>query len=309
MQIDIYEQMFYNSLIKERGKLMHYVTAKSILSARNGMNLYRGCQHGCIYCDARSKCYQMDHLFEDIEVKENAIALLDAALRGKRRPCMIGTGAMSDPYMPLEGTLGMTRQALEVIEKHGFGVTLLTKSDAVLRDLDLLRRIHHKAKAVVQMTLTTWDDGLCRIVEPGVCPTSRRVAALKEFQQAGIPTVVWLCPILPFLNDTPENIRAIVTACAGAGVKGIIQFGMGLTLREGDREYYYAALDRYFPGVKERYIRTYGNAYELPSPREQELADIFHAECEKYGIWHDNDQIFRYLHTLEEKTEQLSLFD
>ena len=288
---------------------MHLITARSILSARNGLNLYRGCQHGCIYCDARSKCYQMDHPFEDIAVKENGVALLDAALRGKRKPCMIGTGSMSDPYMPLERQLGLTRRLLETVEKHGFGVTLLTKSDLVLRDLELLQRIHRRTKAVVQMTLTTWEDDLCRILEPGVCPTSRRVAALKALQAAGVPTVVWLCPILPFVNDTEENIRAIVKACAGAGVKGIIQFGMGLTLREGNREYYYAALDRHFPGLKERYIRSYGSAYELPSPRERELLRIFHDSCEKWDIWHDNDQIFRYLHILEEKTEQLSIFE
>ena len=287
---------------------MHYVEAKSILSAQNGLNLYRGCQHGCVYCDARSQCYQMDHAFEDIAVKENGIALLDAALRAKRRPCMIGTGSMSDPYMPLEGQLGLTRRMLETVEKHGFGVTLLTKSDGVLRDLDILKRINERTKAVVQMTLTTWDDSLCRIVEPGVCPTSRRIAALKAFQAAGIPTVVWLCPILPFLNDTEENIRAIVEACGDAGVKGIVHFGMGLTLREGNRKYYYAALDWHFPGLKERYIRTYGNAYELPSPRQGVLLSLFHRECAKRGIWHNNDTIFRYLHTFEEKTEQLGLF-
>ena len=287
---------------------MHYVEAKSILSAQNGLNLYRGCQHGCIYCDARSQCYQMEHAFEDIAVKENGVALLDAALRAKRRPCMIGTGSMSDPYMPLEGQLGLTRRMLETVEKHGFGVTLLTKSDGVLRDLDIPKRINERTKAVVQMTLTTWDDSLCRIVEPGVCPTSRRIAALKAFQAAGIPTVVWLCPILPFLNDTEENIRAIVEACGDAGVKGIVHFGMGLTLREGNRKYYYAALDWHFLGLKERYIRTYGNAYELPSPRQGVLLSLFHRECEKRGIWHNNDTIFRYLHTFEEKTEQLGLF-
>ena len=287
---------------------MHYVTAKSILSAKNGMNLYRGCQHGCIYCDARSQCYGMDHPFEDIAVKENALELLEAALRSKRKPCMIGTGAMSDPYMPLEAELELTRKSLELIEKYGFGVTLQTKSEAVLRDLDLLKRINEKTKAVVQMTLTTADDTLCRIIEPGVSPTSRRVAALKAFQQAGIPTVVWLCPVLPFVNDTEENIRNIVGFCADAGVKGIIHFGMGLTLRDGNREYYYVALDRYFPGLKEWYIRTYGNAYELLSPNARQLEKIFRAECDQKGIWHDNDRIFAYLSEFEEKTEQMTFF-
>lgn len=285
---------------------MHFVTAKGILSAGNGINLYRGCQHGCIYCDARSRCYQMNHAFEDIEVKGNALQLLEAALRAKRKPCMIGTGSMTDPYIPLENRLQMTRSSLKLIEKYGFGVTVLTKSDRVLRDMDLLKSIHSRAKAVVQMTLTTADDDLCRIVEPGVCPTSTRVEALKQLRDAGIPTVVWLCPILPFLNDTPENIRRILDRCADAGVKGIVQFGMGLTLREGNREYYYAQLDRHFPGLKERYIRTYGNAYELPSPRQPELMKLFHDTCGAYGIWHENDRIFRYLHSLDETADQLS---
>ena len=287
---------------------MHTVHAKGILSAGNGMNLYRGCQHGCIYCDARSRCYQMDHLFEDIEVKENAPALLEAALKAKRKPCMIGTGAMSDPYIPLEARLLLTRKSLELISKYGFGATVLTKSDRVLRDLDLLQKINGHSKAVVQMTLTTWDDALCRVLEPNVSTTRERVAALKTLRDAGIPTVVWLCPILPFLNDTEENIRAILDACKDAGVKGIINFGMGLTLREGSREFYYAQLDRHFPGLKERYIHTYGNAYELPSPRHRELSRLFHSTCEQYGIWHDNDRIFRYLTEFEEKNQQLSFF-
>ena len=287
---------------------MHFVEAKHILSAHNGMNLYRGCQHGCIYCDARSQCYQMNHVFEDIEVKINAPQLLETALKAKRRPCMIGTGAMSDPYIPLEEELQLTRKCLELICKYGFGATVLTKSTRVLRDLDLLSEINRRAKAVVQMTLTTCDENLCHILEPGVPTTLHRFEALKAFQAAGIPTVVWLCPLVPFLNDTPENILGILNYCADAGVKGIVQFGMGLTLREGSREYFYRHLDRHFPGLKERYIRTYGNAYELPSPRERELAGLFHAGCEARGILHNNDTIFRYLNTLEEKQEQLSLF-
>ena len=289
---------------------MHYVKARGILSARNGMNLYRGCQHGCIYCDSRSKCYQMDHDFEDIAVKENSLELLEAALKSKRKPCMIGTDSMTDPYMPLEQELSMTRRSLERIDRYGFGAAVLTKSDLVLRDLDLLRRINGKTKAVVQMTLTTADDSLCRILEPNAPPTSARVAALRQLQQAGIPTVVWLCPILPFLNDTEENIRKIVEFCADTGVKGIIQFGMGLTLREGNREYYYRALDAHFPGLKGQYIHTYGNAYSLPSPRERELLRLYHDLCEEKGIWHNNDRIFEYLNTFEtkEQMEQLSLF-
>lgn len=287
---------------------MHFVNAKTILSPHNGMNLFRGCQHGCIYCDSRSLCYQINHPFEDIEVKQNAIALLEQALRNKRKKCMIGTGAMTDPYIPLERKLCMTRRALEVIDRYGFGIAIQTKSDGILRDMDLLTSINEHSKAVVQMTLTTMDESLCRIVEPNVCTTARRMEVLKAFQQAGIPTVVWLCPILPFLNDTPENIRGIVEGCASAGVKGIIHFGMGLTLRDGNREYFYAQLDRHFPGLKDEYIRRYGNAYEIASPRSRELERVFRTECEKYGIWQDNSRIFDDMMTYEEKSGQLSLF-
>lgn len=290
---------------------MHTVKAKTILSSQNGMNLYRGCTHGCIYCDSRSTCYGMNHAFEDIEVKENALVLLEKALREKRKPCMIGTGSMSDPYIPLEETLQMTRGALQLIYDHGFGVAIQTKSSRILRDLDLLEKINRRTKAVVQMTLTTYDDELCRILEPNVSITSERLAALKRFQEAGIPTVVWLCPILPFLNDTKENISGILQACIDAGVKGILCFNMGLTLREGNRDYFYGQLDKVFPGMKDRYIRSYGNRYEITSPNNQLLMRLFHNTCEKAGILHDPDSIFTYLHTFEQKIsgDQLTFFD
>ncbi len=273
------------------------------------MNIYRGCTHGCIYCDSRSKCYQFTHPFEDIEVKQNAPELLDAALRSKRKRHMIGTGAMSDPYMHCEEKLQLTRRCLEVILKHGFGVALQTKSDRILRDIDLLDEINRTAKCVVQMTLTTYDDDLCAILEPNVCNTKRRIEVLAEMRERNIPTVVWMTPILPFINDTAENIAAILEECARAGVRGVIDFGMGLTLREGDREYYYAALDKYFPGMKERYIRRYGNAYELPSPNAKELSGIFHNICRENGMMSDPEECFAFLQELPEKEKQISLFD
>ncbi len=290
---------------------MHYVKAKGILSQHNGMNLYRGCTHGCIYCDSRSKCYQMNHDFEDIEVKENALELLEDALRRKRKPCMIGTGSMSDPYIPLEIKTEHTRRALLLIEKYGFGVALQTKSARVLRDLDVLRRINEKTKAVVQMTLTTADDNLCRIIEPNVSTTSERAEVLKALHDNGIPTIVWLSPILPYINDTPENIGAVLEMCRDAGVKGIICFGMGLTLREGNREYFYSKLDEHFPGLKERYMKQFGYSYEVGSPRNARLMKLFHDFCRKNGMLHNNDEIFAYLSRFEEKPEytQLSLFD
>ena len=287
---------------------MHKIQAKGILNSSNGMNIYRGCSHGCIYCDARSDCYQMNHPFEDIEVKENAPELLETALKSKRHCCMIATGAMSDPYLHAERELRLTRRCLEIIEKYGFGVTVLTKSYMIMRDIDILENINRNAKAVVQMTLTTADDELCRVVEPNVCVTSRRAEVLCEMKKRGIPTVVWFTPLLPFINDTEDNVRKIVGTCAEAGVYGIISFGMGLTLRNGDREYFYSQLDRHFPGLKQRYISTYGNAYEIASPNAERLWKIFDEECDKYGIEKYSNRIFEYLRDFPEP-EQLSFFN
>ena len=290
---------------------MHFVDAKGILSGNDGhwgMNIYRGCSHGCIYCDSRSRCYQFTHPFEDIEVKQNAPELLEAALRSKRKKCMIATGSMSDPYMHCEEKLRLTRKCLEVILRYGFGATLLTKSDRVLLDMDLLEEIHRKTKCVVQMTLTTYDDDLCRIVEPNVCTTRRRIEVLEEMRHRGIPTVVWLTPILPFINDTEDNIRAILAECIRVGVKGISCFDMGLTLREGDREYYYAALDKSFPGMKKRYIQRYANAYALPSPRAKELMGLFWNTCRQHGLLCTPEDCFAYLNDFPEPFEQTSLF-
>ncbi|MGM9568396.1 MAG: SPL family radical SAM protein [Clostridia bacterium] len=290
---------------------MHFTEVKSILSSKNGMNLYRGCTHGCIYCDSRSKCYRMDHEFEDIEVKANSMELLESALKRKRKKCMLGTGAMTDPYIPLEEELGYVRKSLVLAERYGFGFTLITKSDRVLRDLDLFAAINEKTKCVVQMTLTTYDESLCKILEPHVSTTRERFRALLKLKEAGIPTVVWLSPILPFINDTEENIRGILEYCAAAGVYGVICFGMGVTMREGNREYFYDQLDRFFPGMKERYRKAYGERYVLSSPRHGKLMQLFHTECEKHGIVHDNDAVFTYLNTLEEKERyiQPSLFE
>ena len=216
---------------------------------------------------------------------------------------------MSDPYMHCEEKLRLTRKCLEIICRYGFGAAVQTKSDRILRDIDLLEEIQRRARCVVQMTLTTYDEQLCGIVEPNVCGTGRRIEVLEAMRERGIPTVVWLTPILPFINDTEENIRSILKACAETGVKGIICFDMGLTLREGDREYYYAALDRHFPGLKERYIRTYGNAYEIPSPNREPLMDLFRAFCREHGIMHTPEECFDYLNSLPEKYRQISFLD
>ncbi len=291
---------------------MHFTDARGILigsKGHYGMNIYRGCSHGCIYCDSRSRCYQFTHPFEDIEVKRNAPELLEQALKSKRQKCMIGTGSMSDPYMHCEEQLGLTRKCLEVICRYGFGAAIQTKSDRILRDIDLLTEINEKARCVVQMTLTTWDDSLCEILEPNVCNTRRRIEVLEAMRRRKIPTVVWLSPVLPFINDNVGNIQAILEACAGVQVKGIVCFGMGLTLREGDREYYYEALDRHFPGLKERYIRTYGNAYEIPSPDNARLMKLFGDFCLSRGILYKPDDCFRFMNQLPERFRQISFLD
>ena len=289
---------------------MHFVDAKGILSAKNGMNLYRGCTHGCIYCDSRSKCYQFTHDFEDIEVKQNAPELLEQTLRSKQKKCMIGTGAMCDPYMHCEKELRLTRRCIEIIERYGFGLAIQTKSDLVLRDLDLFQKIQEKAKCVVQMTLTTYDEALCKIVEPNVCTTKKRFETLKILQQNGIPTVVWLSPILPFINDTEENIEGILDYCIDAGVYGIINFGMGMTLRAGDREYFYAALDKHFPGLKEQFHHKYGYAYQIASSQNAKLMKLFHKKCRAHGIVDNVEEVFQYLSTFPQKEQyqQLRLF-
>lgn len=285
---------------------MHYVSSKSILSSTNSMNLYRGCSHGCIYCDSRSDVYNMNHKFEDIEVKQNALELLKKELI-RRKPAMIGTGAMTDPYVPLEGRLEYLRKSLELIYRYGFGFTCITKSDLILRDLDLICKINEKSKAVVQITLTTASDDLCRIVEPNVCPTSRRVEVLDKLKEKGIPTVVWLCPILPYINDTEENINSILDSCIETGVKGIINMGMGLTLRQGNREYFYRKLDEHFPGLRERYVREFGNSYSIPSPNDDELRKIFERRTSENGILNDVEDIFSYLHEFPSKSVQSKL--
>lgn len=287
---------------------MHYADYKTILSPQNGMNLYRGCTHGCIYCDSRSTCYQINHDFEDIEVKRNAPLILEAQLRSRRKPCMIGTGAMCDPYIHLEEELKVTRQCLALIERYGFGLAIQTKSARILRDMDLLKAIHAKTKCVVQITLTTFDEDLCRKIEPNVSTTLERFHVLEAMRDTGIPTVVWMCPILPFINDTGENLRGLLDYCIRAKVRGILCFNFGVTMREGDREYFFRCLDRLFPGMKQRYIQQFGNAYQCISPNNEELLDVFIRTCEQHGILYETEEVFAYMREFETKEQQLSLF-
>jgi DNA repair photolyase len=286
---------------------MHYSDYKTILSPQNGMNLYRGCSHGCIYCDSRSLCYQMNHDFEDIEVKRDALRILESQLQRKRKPCMVGTGAMCDPYLHLEDELGLMRQCLSLIEKYGFCLAIQTKSASILRDLDILKAINAATKCVVQITLTTYDEDLCRKVEPNVSTTIERFHVLEAMRDAGIPTVVWLSPILPFINDTEENLRGLLDCCVRAEIRGIVNFGFGVTMRDGNREYFYKQLDRLFPGLKQKYISQFGKAYVCDSPNSNRLLGTLRDICARQGILYNSDAVFSYLREFEAKARPFVL--
>jgi len=288
--------------------MYHYGDYKTILSPKGGMNLYRGCTHGCIYCDTRSECYQLKNDFEDIEVKRNAAQILEAQLQRKRSKHMISSGAMCDPYIPLEEELQVTRQCIELIARYGFGLALLTKSTLILRDMDIFTRINEQSKCVVQTTFTTFDEELCKQLEPHVATTRERFEMLLAMKDAGIPTVVWLGPILPYINDSEENLRGLLDYCVRAGVTGILCFGFGMTLRSGSREYYYEQLDKLFPGMKERYSADFGNNYSILSPNNARLWSIYERVCREHGIIYKQDEIWSYLSDFPEKEQQLILF-
>jgi len=251
----------------------------------------------------------MKHDFEDIEVKRNALSILEKQLRRKHSPCMIGTGAMTDPYIHLEKELKITRGSLELIEQYDFGIAIQTKSARIMRDIDLLYAINAKTKCVVQITLTTFNEDLCRIIEPDVSTTSERFAVLETMRKAEIPTVVWLGPILPFINDSDENLCGLLDYCIRAKVRGIVCFGFGTTMRDGSRDYFYQKLDEYFPDTKQRYIQAFGNRYECRSPNHSQLATLFRNECKKHGILYRLDDVFKYIYKFESKTRQMSIFD
>jgi DNA repair photolyase len=287
---------------------MHLREVKGILNSHNGMNISRGCTHGCIYCDSRSKCYHIDHDFEDVQIKSNAPQLLENALKRKRKKCMIGTGSMSDPYIPIPENLANIRACLEIICEHGCGLSVQTKSDIILRDLDILIKINEKAKCIVQTTLTTFDEKLCKIIEPNVCGTKRRFEVLKIMRENGIQTIAWLAPFLPFINDTEENLNGLLDYCIEAGVYGILFWGIGLTLREGDREYYYSKLDKHFPGLKNVYQKKYGLRYEIFSGNNDMLTRMFYDTCKKHNIVCNNKELFEFMCTFKGRKEQLALF-
>lgn len=256
------------------------------------MNLYKGCCHGCIYCDSRSDCYRIDD-FDTVRAKENCIEILRDELRRKVRTGIIGTGAMSDPYNPFEKTERLTEKALMLIDAYNFGATVITKSDLITRDIDLYRQISEHSPVLCKMTVTTCDDELCRKIEPNVSVSSERFNALAKLSEAGLKTGITLMPVLPFIEDTEDNILGIVRTAYECGVK-IIYPAFGMTLRQNQRDHYYKKLDGLFPGLSDKYRRYCGNSYECVSPNAKRLWNVFTAECYRLGIFYNMKDIISF---------------
>jgi DNA repair photolyase len=287
---------------------MRTITAKTIVSgyrdtgwfgSNYNMNIYKGCSHGCIYCDSRSECYRVEN-FDEVRAKENALAIIEHDLKSKRKTGIVITGSMSDAYNPYEKEQELTRGALKLIDKYVFGIVIDTKSDLVLRDMDLLLKIKEHSPAVVNFTITTADDNLCRKIERNVPVTSERLTAIKRLSEAGIMTGILLMPILPFINDTKDNIIGIVRSVHANGAKFIYPgppSSFGVTLRQNQRDYFYEQLDKLFPGMKQKYIKTYGNTYVCNSPNVKLLWEEFKLECNRLGLMYDMDDIILHINT------------
>ena len=295
---------------------MDFIITKTILTKVNygkdwfgvdyNMNLYRGCSHGCIYCDSRSNCYHIDN-FDTPKGKENALAILENELSKKREKGVVGIGSMSDTYNPFEKEYEQTRNALKLLSKYNFGVSIDTKSDLILRDLDILKEINKKNNVIIKFTITTPNDELSKVIEPRVCPSSKRFEAIKELTDNGIFAGIMMNPVLPFITDSEEDIKELVRLAHENGAK-FIQTYMGMTLRENQRDYYYEQLDKHFKGLKEKYIKYYGEKYNCPVPNYKRLYKIFTDECDKYGILYNMEDIIKAYKKEIKETEQMSLF-
>lgn len=295
---------------------MDFIPAKSIISnykennewfgCNYNMNIYKGCCHGCIYCDSRSDCYGIED-FDRVRIKENSINLIEKDLKSKRKKGIVSTGAMSDPYNPFEEKFLLTRKALELIDKYNYGAAIATKSDLIIRDIDVLKRIKEHSPVLCKITITTADDELSKKIEPNVCLSSERFKAIKELSDEGIYTGILLMPILPFINDTEENIISIIRKAKENGAKFIYP-AFGVTLRSNQRMYFFDKLDKEFPKIKERYIREFQNNYMCSSPKARELYKIFSEECRRLGIVYKMKDIIEDYKKLY-KNEQISLFD
>ncbi|MCD4685595.1 MAG: radical SAM protein [Anaerolineae bacterium] len=287
--------------IEAQTLLAHVKQPDTWFGLRYNMNLYRGCQHQCIYCDSRSACYQIEN-FRDVLVKTNAIDLLRHELARKRHKGTIGFGSMSDTYGPVERRYKLTAQALSVIAEFGFPIHIITKSDLVTRDIEVLQAIHARTMALITFTITTADDNLARIVEPGAPVPSQRFAALRQLAGAGIRTGVTLMPLLPFIQDNAANVTQIVESAAAHGAEFILP-SFGMTLRDRQRVFYYYKLDQHFPDLREQYVEQFGERYFCPVNDADALYDVFHAACARHGIANEVPQW-----TPPPQAKQLALF-
>lgn len=295
---------------------MEFIKAKTILSKVKygnewygidyNMNLYRGCSHRCIYCDSRSNCYHIEK-FDLVRGKENALYILEQELSKKREKGVVGIGSMSDTYNPKELEYEQTREALKLISKYGFGVSIDTKSDLILRDIDLLEEINSKNNVIVKFTITTPNDELSKIIEPNVCVSSKRLQAIKKLSDNGIFTGIMMNPVLPFITDREEDIKKLVKLAYENGAKFIHTY-MGMTLRENQRDYYFYKLDQHFIGIKEKYIKYYGDKYNCIVPNYKRLYKVFTDECTKYGILYDMKDIIKAYKKEIKSNEQITLF-
>jgi DNA repair photolyase len=295
---------------------MDFIPAKTIISgyaennswfgANYNMNIYKGCSHGCIYCDSRSDCYRVDN-FDQVRAKENALVIVERDLKSKRRKGVVGMGAMSDPYNHFEKEIKLTGGALEIINRLGFGLAIATKSDLITRDTYIIKEISKHSPVLVKTKITTADDALCKKIEPNAPLSSLRFKAIREMSQQGIFTGILLMPVLPFIEDNEENIGKIIELACESGAKFIYP-AFGVTLRENQRDWYYKKLDEHFPGVKEKYIKTYGHAYECRSSRAKALWEFFKVRCKKTGILYNMDEIIA-AYKSPYKKEQLSMFE
>ncbi|MFR3497889.1 MAG: radical SAM protein [Paraclostridium bifermentans] len=297
---------------------MEFIPAKTIVSGYKenpnwfginyGMNIYKGCCHGCIYCDSRSNCYQIIE-FDRVRIKENSTEIIKKELKSKKTKGVVGTGAMSDPYNPFEEEFMLTREALKAVDENRFGISIATKSDLVTRDIDILKKIQSHSPTIIKITITTYDDNLCKKVESNVCPTSKRFEALKNLSDNGIYAGVLLMPILPFINDNEDNIKNIIKKAYESGAKFVFTYGLGVTLRQNQREYYFEQLRKIFPdeNLDKKYEKIYGESYENGARNYEHLCNVFKEECEKYNLLYKMKDIINDYKNKYEKT-QISWF-
>lgn len=292
---------------------MEWIKAKTIMQkASHGekwfgidynMNLYKGCSHKCIYCDSRSSCYNIDD-FDRVRAKANEIEILNQELKTKRKKGVIGIGAMSDTYNPLEKQYKITRKALELISYYSFGISIETKSNLITRDIDLLKKINSTTDVILKFTITTADDSLSKIIEPSVCTSSERLQAMKQLADSGLFVGTLLTPIIPFITDSEKNIRNVIKLSAENGAKFVFSMG-GVTLRENQKDYFFYQLDKSFPGMKEKYIKNFGNSYFCYSLNKN-LKNVFEEECSKYGLFYKMEDIIKAYKKENNNEKQLS---